>query len=230
MWRKQGFTLIELMIVVAIIAIIAAIAIPNLLTSRMSANEVSATSGLKTLVSTEAVWYQQDSDGNGRKDYWTYDVGTLHRYFRADKATKVAAIDMAFAKADFLPQDMGGATFGAGISEDWSGFAITQTPKSGYYFRSMGDDLTVGGSGLSSNEVGGVAACNSGAFSFMAAPDVYGSTGVNSFIVNQAGTVYRVDVGSAADRWETDDAGAYDYPANPSGTTHASGRIWGVAE
>ena|ERR1041385_1047921 len=47
--RKQGFTLIELMIVVAIIAIIAAIAIPSLLNARKSGNEASAISSLRTL-------------------------------------------------------------------------------------------------------------------------------------------------------------------------------------
>ena len=47
--RKQGFTLIELMIVVAIIAIIAAIAIPSLLNARKAGNEASAISSLRTL-------------------------------------------------------------------------------------------------------------------------------------------------------------------------------------
>jgi len=49
MTRRQGFTLIELMIVVAIIAIIAAIAIPSLLNARKAGNEASAISSLRTI-------------------------------------------------------------------------------------------------------------------------------------------------------------------------------------
>ena len=52
MMRNKGFTLIELMIVVAIIAIIAAIAIPNLLTAKKSANEAAAISNLRTIATS----------------------------------------------------------------------------------------------------------------------------------------------------------------------------------
>ena len=50
--KEKGFSLIELLIVVAIILIIAAIAIPNLLRSKMAANEASAVASLRTLNTT----------------------------------------------------------------------------------------------------------------------------------------------------------------------------------
>jgi len=67
--RKKGFTLIELMIVIAIIAIIAAIAIPNLLAARKNGNEAAAIGALKTLNSAQTLYREGDKDSNTTLDY-----------------------------------------------------------------------------------------------------------------------------------------------------------------
>src|SRR5215831_835889 len=56
--RQRGFSLVELLIVVAIILIIAAIAIPNLIAARMRANEASAVATIRTIDTAELTYSQ----------------------------------------------------------------------------------------------------------------------------------------------------------------------------
>jgi prepilin-type N-terminal cleavage/methylation domain-containing protein len=70
--NTAGFTLIELMIVVAIIAIIASIAIPKLLSARLAANEAAALATLRTVSTAQAQLQSSgaiDSDGDGSGEY-----------------------------------------------------------------------------------------------------------------------------------------------------------------
>ena len=72
--QNSGFTLIELMIVVAIIGIIVAITVPAFLTSRMNANETSAIASLRMISTSQTGFLAaglRDDNVDGQADYGT---------------------------------------------------------------------------------------------------------------------------------------------------------------
>lgn len=67
--RRRGFTLIELMIAIVIITIIAAIAIPNIISARKNANESAAIGHLKTIANTQNMFRESDKENDGDFDF-----------------------------------------------------------------------------------------------------------------------------------------------------------------
>ena len=201
--KNRGFTLIELMIVIAIIAIIAAIAIPGLLSSQRASNERNASTSLKTLTSAEADFRANDRDWNHVNDFWTADVKGLYclsngaivgaASVTTDPPLKLIELSVASADAD-------GTTHG---SEAYalSQFAVSSA-KAGYWYQALTLDLSVQGvdQTYALDTVGTVMAGqsvhNTSKFGFSTWPDSQ-SAGKYMFIVNENNTIFRAALTSS---------------------------------
>ena len=115
--KQKGFSLIELLIVVAIILIIAAIAIPNLLRSKMAANEASAVGSLRTL-NTSSVAF---STTYGNYPHALADLGPS----TAPTSTAADLIDSALVSGI-----KSGYTFAYSATGPWQQYTITAAPTS----------------------------------------------------------------------------------------------------
>ena len=175
---KKGFTLIELMIVVAIIAIIAAIAIPSLLRARITTNEAAAVAACKAYAEAQEMYHRTNWDGDGILKYAMTINAPYGLYETSAGVGDVVLLDKTFATGEGAPG--------------------TATPKAGYVF----SVLTAQGSGASGGTktylttLAGVSKLTLG-YALSVVPASYDSTGRDSFIINNAGTIYQKDKGAA---------------------------------
>ncbi|MFI5056958.1 MAG: prepilin-type N-terminal cleavage/methylation domain-containing protein [Candidatus Acidiferrales bacterium] len=133
MKKQKGFSLIELLIVVAIILIIAAIAIPNLMRSKMAANESSAISSLRT-INTAEVTYATVYPGVGYSNDLPSLGGTPAVCSAPGGASSATAciIDEVLATATTLATAKSGYYFsyalGAAVGGINTAYTVTATP------------------------------------------------------------------------------------------------------
>src|SRR6185295_6127084 len=111
MGRRSGLTLAEVLIILGIVLLIAAIAVPGLLSSERASHERSASTLLKVLTSAQADFRANDRDGNHVNDFWTADVKGLYTMTSAEipgagktpKDAPLKLIDLSVATADADP-------------------------------------------------------------------------------------------------------------------------------
>jgi prepilin-type N-terminal cleavage/methylation domain-containing protein len=210
--RRGGFTLIEVMIVAGITATLAAIAIPIVLAGVRSANERNASASLKTLMSAEIDFKENDRDGNGIRDFWTADVAGLYSMtsaaVRGRKDDPIRLLNVTVAGADTSPLSAGSA---GGEYRAITEFAFP-APKAEYWYYAMNQDQGASPAQSYRQNTGGL--LNMGnvhhlyQFAFMAYPNRYKYSGTSVFIINEAGTLMKSNPGRSIKSRESAPPGA----------------------
>jgi len=95
--RTQGLTLIEAVILAAVVLVGVGVAIPRLIRSRISENEPKAALCLRTLHGAQAYWKATDADYSGTKDYNCRDIRS---FYLQTNMSRFRIVDVALAKAD----------------------------------------------------------------------------------------------------------------------------------
>lgn len=179
--KQSGFTLIELMIVIAIIAIIAAIAIPNLLAARLSANETAAAATLRNVVSSQAQFQQAakaDTDNDGTGEYGGF-------------------LEMSGAVAGRMAAVLQPPVLGAAFQTLGTNNAVT---RSGYFFQMWLPDAA--GAGVFEPQTSGYPRTGGTVDPDLAEttwccyawPTNYNQSGNRTFFTNQVGDVLAIEV------------------------------------
>ncbi len=184
--RTRGFTIIELMVVVAVIAVVMAISVPNFLAARVAANESAAVANLRTISSAQAQYQaaaRADIDADGYGEYGTLaEMGGTRGVRTAADGTAGAPLLVSVLSQSFGLLNMNGEANRSGylyrvFLPSQSGPATTEMTESGDFSAAVDVD----GSETT--------------WCVYAWPQNIGNTGTRTFFVNQSAEVTSADAG-----------------------------------